>query len=149
MRTTYSLTKALVDLIVKMAGFETIYNLSAVIIGFVIFLGVALLLRHRKRLPPGPRGLPLLGFLPKLALMNEGDTRRWLSRLALTHEVFSLNVGGQLVVVLTQYTTMRSAFVNQQAIAKPPSALIEGILSDPNASGKFGLTLSSCRTHNF
>ena len=111
-------------------------NLTTVIIACVIFLCVALIQRHRKNLPPGPRGFPLLGLLPTLALMDADATRRWLSGLARKHDIYSMNVAGQLVVVLTQYTTMRSTFVNAEAVDRPPSAVFKGIMSDPQASGK-------------
>ncbi|OQV15855.1 Cytochrome P450 2J2 [Hypsibius exemplaris] len=81
----------------------------------VSFLGLALLAmslywyKHRN-IPPGPRGLPLLGYAPFFGT-NPQDT---LLKLGEKYgNILSIYMGPQLTIVLNDYEAIKSAFTGQ------------------------------------
>lgn len=79
-----------------------------------VVAGVVLLLRARcddKDMPPGPKGLPLVGNV--FDLLKE-DSVRYFTRLAEEHGPFySVQLGGRRVVVLSSSHWLNQAFVRQ------------------------------------
>ncbi|KAL1140657.1 hypothetical protein AAG570_000587 [Ranatra chinensis] len=88
-----------------------------------LFLGVVSVVRLlwvwcRCRLPPGPLGLPLVGYLPFLG----PEAHLHFSRLSAKFgPVFSLRLGAQFVVVLSDYKLIREAFRREDFTARPDS----------------------------
>lgn len=71
-----------------------------------------------RHLPPGPRGIPLLGYLP----FFDGDTHLHYLELARKYgPVLSLRLGNQYVVVLSDYKMIREAFRKEEFTGRPQS----------------------------
>ncbi len=69
------------------------------------------------KLPPGPVGLPILGYLPFLDVFHLGHA---FSKIADKFgDVFSLRCGTQLAVVLNSEDAVRSAFNMPEMTARP------------------------------
>ncbi|KAG8288514.1 hypothetical protein J6590_016639 [Homalodisca vitripennis] len=115
-----------------------------------------------RRLPPGPYGIPVLGYLP----FFRGDTHLHYMELAKRYgPVFSLRLGNQTVVVLSDYKMIREAFRKEEFTGRPQSEFTDilGGYGVINIDGnlwkdqrrflheklrKFGMTLTdSGRTH--
>ncbi|XP_071450811.1 cytochrome P450 18a1 [Hetaerina americana] len=83
-------------------------------------------LRELRHLPPGPWGLPILGYLPFL----KGDAHLHFEELARKYgPLFSTRLGNQLIVVLSDYRTIREAFRREEFTARPNtefSHILEG-----------------------
>ena len=95
--------------------------LSTYLILFVLtLLGLALLKRHldaHRKLPPGPLGVPLLGYLPFLNVFDLGGS---FAKLGSKYgDVFSLRTGTKMSVVLNSYEAVKSAFSNPDLLARP------------------------------
>ena len=94
-----------------------IYELitSANIITAILFTAVFILVRHltsRPRgIPPGPRGIPLLGNL--LSLHGQ-DSKKVFQQLRKQYgDVFSIYFGSQLVIVINGFESIKNAFVRR------------------------------------
>ena len=61
-------------------------------------------------LPPGPRGLPVLGALPRLGRKPYLTIQRWWETYG---DVYSLYLGSRLVVIINGVDAMRECFVKQ------------------------------------
>ena len=85
-------------------------------------------------LPPGPKGVPVLGFLPYL-------TKNIHIQLAnLKHQfgpIYRLYFGSQLIVVLTEPKTIRKAFKQEAFEGKPDSLLLKTFLDGYGESSHF------------
>lgn len=98
----------------------------------VCFLSVLIIVRiyqtyvYISKLPPGPWGLPLLGYLPYLT----GVPHEQFYHLSKKYgSVFSTKLGSQLLVVLADYKSIRNAFRKEAFSARPNNditALMEG-----------------------
>ena len=76
---------------------------AATIIGFL-----RQQLQQNQCLPPGPVGIPILGYLPFLNVFQLGES---FSKLGEKFgDVFSLRVGTELAVVLNSYDAIKKAF---------------------------------------
>jgi len=98
----------------------------------VCFLTVLLMVRlaqvyvHIKKLPPGPWGVPFLGFLPYLSAMPHLQFTNMSKKYGST---FSTRLGSQLLVVLSDYKSIRMAFRKEEFSGRPVneiSSIIEG-----------------------
>ncbi|XP_050304879.1 cytochrome P450 18a1 [Anthonomus grandis grandis] len=107
----------------------------------LVFIAVLILVRsiqswmESRSLPPGPYGLPILGSLLKI----KGDLH--LHYRDLTHKYGSListRLGSQLIVVLSDYKTIRDAFRREEFTGRPNTevtSILEGY-GVINTSGK-------------
>lgn len=67
-------------------------------------------------LPPGPRGLPLVGYLPYI----RRDFHEELTLLSKQHgPIFSLRMGSELIVVLSDHKVIREAFRREEFACRP------------------------------
>lgn len=98
----------------------------------IVFIAVLLVVRliqflsELRRLPPGPWGVPVLGYLPFL----KGDAHLHFHELVRRYgSVFSARLGNQLVVVLSDHRTIRDAFRREEFTGRPVggfSNLVQG-----------------------
>ncbi|PSN36025.1 Cytochrome P450 306a1 [Blattella germanica] len=82
--------------------------------------------RRSSRLPPGPLGLPILGFLPWIDPKTPHLT---LSRLARRYgPIYSLRMGRVFTVVLSDQRLIRQAFAKDAFSGRAPLYLTHGIM---------------------
>ena len=74
---------------------------------------------HQKtnKLPPGPVGIPILGYLPFLDVFHLGKSFKSLGKKF--GDVFSLKVGTELAVVLNSYEAIKKAFSQDELTSRP------------------------------
>ncbi|KFM75554.1 Cytochrome P450 18a1, partial [Stegodyphus mimosarum] len=73
--------------------------------------------RRSYKLPPGPIGLPLVGYLPFL----DKESFKSFKKLAEKYgNIFSLYLGRNLTVVLSDYKLIKDAFNQQALLNRPP-----------------------------
>ncbi|GBO13850.1 hypothetical protein AVEN_14314-1 [Araneus ventricosus] len=90
-------------------------------VGVVVFIGIigSLFKRSRRNVPPGPWGLPVVGYIPFLPK----DVHLHFINLAKKYgDVFSLRLGSELVVVLNDTSSIRDAFSKQEFLGRPPNS---------------------------
>ncbi|XP_076467192.1 cytochrome P450 2J5-like [Babylonia areolata] len=96
---------------------------STLVMAAAVLLGTLYVLRHyhaSRQYPPGPRGVPLLGYLD---ILWSADRRKLLSDLRKQYgDVLSLPVGCRLVVVVSGVDALRKVFVQQGSsfLHRPP-----------------------------
>ena len=75
-----------------------------------------------RMLPPGPCGLPLVGYLPYIRT----DFHEELTELSRRHgPVFSLRLGSELMVVLSDHKVIREAFRRQEFAFRPDNQFMK------------------------
>jgi len=93
------------------------FYLSGFLFAIVCAITVKWLVNHNQRLPPGPVGVPVLGYLPFLNVFNLGQS---FSDLAKRFgDIFSLRVGTELAIVLNSYDAVKKAFSKSEVIDRP------------------------------
>jgi len=96
---------------------------------FLIFTLNWLLTTHKRwrQLPPGPNGLPILGYLPFI----KGDFHENLTDLSQQYgKIFSVRLGQELFVVLSDHKLIREAFRKEEFCARPEntfSKILDGL----------------------
>ena len=89
--------------------------LFVIVLAFFVYIN-KVTLRDRK-LPPGPVGLPILGYLPFLDVFHLGTSFKKVGDKF--GDVFSLKVGTELAVVLNSYEAIKKAFASDDLTARP------------------------------
>lgn len=90
--------------------------------------------RSSSRCPPGPRGLPLVGFLPFLGK----DFHRTLQTLAAVYgPVYQIFLGSKRVVVISDHKLVRRAF-SQAAFSGRPDTELTKLLQGYGGSHVLG-----------
>ncbi|XP_071789120.1 cytochrome P450 2J4-like [Asterias amurensis] len=112
----------------------SLLTVKSVIVGLMALFIATWIYRRPRNIPPGPTGWPLLGYLPNLILA--GDEYKNLTRLAKTYgPVFSMNLGGTLVVVVNSFASIKEALNHPNTAARPPTSFSKKIAHDPDALG--------------
>lgn len=109
-----------------------------VFILFIYWLIKRFLDRHDVyNIPPGPYGLPIVGYLPFLGQ----QPHKVLSQLGKKYgNVFSIQMGAHLGVVLNDWKAIKSALIDQSDIFSGRPIL--DIIND--VGGRFGKFMSLC-----
>ncbi|XP_077993225.1 cytochrome P450 2U1-like [Glandiceps talaboti] len=90
-----------------------LWNTTQLIIVFlVIFFTLVLFFRRPRNLPPGPKGLPIVGCLLSLSTKPYKTFLKWGQ---VYGDVMSVRLGTELVVVLNSREAIKDAFVKQAA----------------------------------
>ena len=104
-------------------------NLQTTFLCAAVFLILSWCLHGPRNLPPGPWGWPLLGYLPNLAiaLYRTGlHPHQIFVKMSKDHgSIFSMYIGGKLVVALHKFKTVKEAFRNPHLIDRPPSPVFD------------------------
>nr|QLI62178.1 cytochrome P450 29 [Streltzoviella insularis] len=77
-------------------------------------------LRAARKLPPGPWGPPVVGYLPFLGVRH----KTFLELARSYGALFSTRLGNQLVVVLSDYRLIREAFRREEFTGRPSTPLM-------------------------
>lgn len=87
----------------------------------------------QRNIPPGPWGLPLVGYIPYMGEKPELT----LTKLGKKYgNIFSLQLGSRLVVVLNDYAVIKEAFVKQgMAFMARPAGIALAINDDEKGIG--------------
>ncbi|XP_038073303.1 cytochrome P450 2J6-like isoform X2 [Patiria miniata] len=94
-------------------------NVRTALLGFTLFTILFWVFRRPRNLPPGPRGWPLLGYLPQLAMIK-GPIHEALGDLSHRYgSLVSFSVANQLIVVLQDYDVMKEAFAQHELSGRP------------------------------
>ncbi|XP_072049222.1 cytochrome P450 2J4-like [Amphiura filiformis] len=102
---------------------------STALIAVLVFLVIFYFFRKPTNVPPGPRGLPILGCLPNLAyyVYRTGckEPFRLFDYIAKDYgNVFSMHVATKLIVVVNDYESVREAFRNPHLNDRPKVHMI-------------------------
>ncbi|XP_028172630.1 cytochrome P450 18a1 [Ostrinia furnacalis] len=86
----------------------------------LLVLRLALVLREIRKLPPGPWGPPVVGYLPFLGVRH----KTFLELARHYGTLFSARLGNQLTVVLSDYKLIREAFRREEFTGRPSTPLM-------------------------
>jgi ecdysteroid 25-hydroxylase CYP306A1 len=114
------------------------FNFDKLFFSFItlVILGAAILDYRDKNYPPGPMGLPFLGYLP---FLNSKAPYLTLSELAQQYgRVFSVHFGSAYAVIVADVKLIREALNDENFDGRPPLFLSSG--TDKNC----GITSSDC-----
>ena len=101
-------------------------SLAAALLLLVIILKYRSVIVSRKSLPPGPPGVPVLGYLPWLDPVQPYKT---LTKLVTRYgKVFSLQMGGVPCVVVADNAVMKDLFSREEVTGRAPLYLTHGIM---------------------
>lgn len=96
-------------------------SISLWILALICFLTYLVLRRRRSNLPPGPRGLPIVGYLPFLG--NEPHLK--LHKLSKQYgDIFGLYLGTTYVVVVADYAAAKE-LLSKSSTADRPERLFQ------------------------
>ena len=118
-----------------------ISDTKALAVFLLVLIAVRLIQVYRKnrRLPPGPWGLPFIGYLP----FFKGYAHLHYTDLAKKFgPIFSTKLGNQLIVVLSDYKTIREAFRQEEFTGRPQTEFSDIL-------GGYGKTLLFFDVYNF
>jgi 26-hydroxylase len=113
----------------KLVGFFLGGYLFVPLVTFLLVLVIIRLSQfylYLRTLPPGPWGVPFLGFLPYLSPVPHQQFTQMSKKYGPT---FSARLGTQLIVVLSDYKSIKKAFRRDAFSGRPVndiSAIIEG-----------------------
>ncbi|XP_038073307.1 cytochrome P450 2J6-like [Patiria miniata] len=94
-------------------------NVRTALLGVTLFMILFWVFRRPRNLPPGPRGWPLLGYLPQLAMIK-GPIHEALGELSQRYgSLVSFSVANHLVVLLQDYDVMKEAFAQHELSGRP------------------------------
>ncbi|XP_068629983.1 cytochrome P450 18a1-like [Battus philenor] len=97
-------------------------TLPLVLAAGVVYLASKLstLLREMRKLPPGPWGPPVVGYLPFLGVRH----KTFLELARNYGALFSARLGNQLTIVLSDYKLIREAFRREEFTGRPSTPLM-------------------------
>ncbi|CAH0701907.1 unnamed protein product [Spodoptera exigua] len=86
----------------------------------LLVLRLVSLLREMRKLPPGPWGPPVVGYLPFLGVRH----KTFLELARNYGALFSARLGNQLTIVLSDYKLIREAFRREEFTGRPSTPLM-------------------------
>ncbi|GIY91459.1 cytochrome P450 18a1 [Caerostris extrusa] len=90
----------------------------AVCVTILVYIFTTLVRKFRMKLPPGPMGLPIVGYFP---FLSKDAHLKFMELSKKYGDVFSIRLGSELVVVLNDTASMREAFSKQELLGRPPN----------------------------
>ncbi|KAF8792511.1 Cytochrome P450 2U1 like protein [Argiope bruennichi] len=91
-------------------------TILACIIGLLIFWALQ---KRNDRTPPGPTGLPIVGYLPFITSKPHLEFSRLEKKYG---PVFSLKLGSENVIILNDFQSSRDAFLQDAFMGRPPNS---------------------------
>ena len=82
----------------------------------ILLYKICNLIKYNKCPPPGPRGYPVLGMIPKIKKEFHLQLFDYTKDFG---KIFSLKMGNQLMVVLSDHKLIKAAFGKSDFAAKP------------------------------
>ena len=97
---------------------KMLYSPLTLAIFLFVFLLIKMIqyIKFNKRLPPGPSGYPFLGMLPKITKEFHLQLFDYSKSFG---KIFSLKMGNQLIVVLSDHKMIKAAFGKSEFAARP------------------------------
>lgn len=92
----------------------------------VIVLLIGYFIWNNRNKPPGPWGLPVLGYLPWIDPIYPYKTLTDLSKKY--GEIYSIQMGNVYTIVLTNPKTVKSVFMKDVTTGRAPLYLTHGIM---------------------
>lgn len=83
----------------------------------IFLLSAVLLYRKYKDLPPGPWGLPFIGFL--CSILNENVHYKYCELSGTYGKIFYLKLGQKNLVILADPKMIKEAFTKEEFSGKP------------------------------
>lgn len=109
------------------------------IVTFVLGYWIFKKIKEWKNLPPGPWGLPVVGYLP---FVDREHPHLTLTKLAKQFgPIYGIGMGSIYAVVLSDHKLIREAFAKDTFSGRAPLFLTHGIM---HGNGKPVLQYSSC-----
>ncbi|GFU19784.1 cytochrome P450 2U1 [Nephila pilipes] len=93
----------------------TLIGLASVIV--LLFLW--LINKKHETTPPGPRGWPVVGYIPYMSSKPYLDFQKLAN---IYGPVFSLQLGSQYIIVLNDFQSTKDAFVQDAFMGRPPES---------------------------
>ncbi|XP_023243955.1 cytochrome P450 18a1-like [Centruroides sculpturatus] len=93
-------------------------SLHSLLIAVILIYLIRWLLRKNKNYPPGPIGLPIVGYLPFLSK----DAHEKLCKLQKIYGgIFGFYLGSKYTVVLNDYSSVKEGLNNPNLLSRPPN----------------------------
>ncbi|KAF4439928.1 hypothetical protein F53441_12429 [Fusarium austroafricanum] len=106
-------------------------------VGLVIYYGLQTLLRKPEHppLPPGPKGLPLLGNLTDLPPPGMFEAHHWLKHKGLYGPISSITVMGQTIIIINDWKIASEVLEKRSAIhsSRPQMMMVGDLIGWDNS----------------
>ncbi len=114
-----------------MAIIEQMYALTGttgtILVFMVTFIAFIYWVQKPRNLPPGPYGLPFVGYLPQLALqayLTGLDPHELLTKLSKEYgKIYSFDLMGVTVAVISDHKILKEAFQNRNLNNREPNEI--------------------------
>nr|UPI11580.1 cytochrome P450 18A101 [Mythimna separata] len=113
---------------------RTTFPLVVMMGSFLLALLLVVHYREMRKLPPGPWGPPVVGYLPFLGVRH----KTFLELARCYGALFSARLGNQLTIVLSDYKLIREAFRREEFTGRPSTPLMHTLdgLGIVNSEGR-------------
>ncbi|XP_015795398.1 cytochrome P450 2H2-like [Tetranychus urticae] len=106
-----------------------LYSITTGLIFLFVFNFLVTTIKRLFRLPPGPWGLPIVGYYP---FLKDESYLQFDSLSKKYGPVYSLKLGQHDVVVICDWDHLKLAFADESLLAKPHELFFEGIIKYPS-----------------
>ncbi|XP_015795446.1 cytochrome P450 2C31-like [Tetranychus urticae] len=108
---------------------QPLYSLATGLIFLFVFNFLVTTIKRLFRLPPGPWGLPIVGYYP---FLKDESYLEFDSLSKKYGPVYSLKLGQHDVVVICDWDHLKLAFADESLLAKPHELFFEGLIKYPS-----------------
>ncbi|XP_067119558.1 cytochrome P450 2C28-like [Centruroides vittatus] len=110
-------------------------SLHSLLIAVILIYLIRWLLRKNKNCPPGPIGLPIVGYLPFL----RKDPHEKLCKLQKIYGgIFGFYLGSKYTVVLNDYPSVKEGLNNPNLLSRPPNLPLDVLNEFDSTKTGFG-----------